>query len=510
MRQWIGVDIGTQGTKAMLFDDEMRALDSAFEASQLVNPAEGVVWQEPEAILQSVLHVIDKLMHAERAEPDNVKGIGIDSQMAGIMGIDRNGEAATVYDSWLDTRCMRYTEEIRQKAGKRSTELTGGPVSCTHGPKILWWKHKRPAEYARVAKFLLPHAYVVGKLCGHNAAKAYFDHTCLQYSGFGDNLNRCWSEELLEIFHVDGDCFPRIVSPFEVIGELTPSYARQCGLRPGVPLVAGAGDTAASIYGSGMFEPGTALDCAGTASVFCAVVDRYVPDTISETLTMMRSPEENRWYPLAYIAGGGLCLRWFRDELGGKGCDTFPELERLANRVPPGCDGLLFAPHFSGRALPYDPSMRGAYIGLSWTHTRGHLYRAVMESIAYEYAAYNKAMQKLLPDQPVQALYAVGGGSKSALFLQIKSDVLGLPVTTFSMEDAALLGSAVIAAHGVGELPDARGAILRAMTPQTQIKPDAQTHCTYAAHQAAYEETLKHLSELYHSDVYRTGRETSG
>jgi xylulokinase len=245
-------------------------------------------------------------------------------------------------------------------------------------------------------------------------------------------------------------------------------YARQCGLRPGVPLVAGAGDTAASIYGTGMFDPGTALDCAGTASVFCAVADHYAPDTERRTLTMMRSPEENRWYPLSYIAGGGLCLRWLRDELGGEDCATYAQLEAAAAQVRPGCNGLLFAPHFAGRALPYDPDMKGAFLGLGWKHTRAHLYRAVMESIAYEYAIYADALRALLPDQPPERMCAVGGGTRSALLLQIKSDVLGLPVVPFTLEDAALLGSAVIAAHGTGELGDAHAAIRRAMTERAR------------------------------------------
>jgi xylulokinase len=206
--EWIGVDIGTQGTKAMLFDEEMRRLDSAFEASRLVSPAGGVVWQEPEEIFQSVIRVIARLMQSEKAEPDHVRGIGIDSQMAGIMGIDEHGEAAPPYDSWLDNRCRYDTEAMRQKAERLVTQITGGPVSCTHGPKILWLKREHPEQYARVDKFVLPHAYVVGKLCGHGAKQAYFDHTCLQYSGFGDNENRRWSETLLSLFGVDGEKLP--------------------------------------------------------------------------------------------------------------------------------------------------------------------------------------------------------------------------------------------------------------------------------------------------------------
>ena len=197
---------------------------------------------------------------------------------------------------------------------------------------------------------MLPHSYVVCRLAGLDASAAYFDHTCLQYSGFGDNANCCWSNELLQAFSVPRSKMARIVSPFEVIGGMSEGMARRCGLKSGTPLVAGAGDTAATIFGTGMFEPGYLLDCAGTASVLCGVVDRYVPDTEHQTLSMMRSPEDGLWFPLAYISGGGMSLRWIRDQLGGSA--DYDALEKLAQDVPPGSEGLLFIPHWSGRVLP--------------------------------------------------------------------------------------------------------------------------------------------------------------
>ena len=500
MRQWIGVDIGTQGTKGILFDAVLHPLASAFRASHLIQPQAGTVWQEPSEILQSVVEVLSELMHAASADANAVGGIGIDSQMAGILGIGVDGESVTVYDSWLDTRCAPQIEQMRVRAGEAVTQITGGPVSCTHGPKILWLQQEQPSVFAQVEKFVLPHSYVVCRLAGLDASAAYFDHTCLQYSGFGDNANRCWSNELLHAFSVPRSKMARIVSPFEVIGGMSEGMARRCGLKSGTPLVAGAGDTAATIFGTGMFEPGYLLDCAGTASVLCGVVDRYVPDTEHQTLSMMRSPEDGLWFPLAYISGGGMSLRWIRDQLGGSA--DYDALEKLAQDVPPGSEGLLFIPHWSGRVLPSDPTMKGAYLGMDLKHTVAHLYRAAMEGVAYEYDVYLQALRNLFPTQTLHEMLSVGGGAKSRLMMQIKADVLGLPVRSFQLSDAALCGSAAIAAHGTGCMPDYRERILTARQERLLLAPRQSMRTCYHAASTAYRDALAALSAFYKGGSY--------
>ena len=500
MRQWIGVDIGTQGTKGILFDAVLHPLASAFRASHLIQPQAGTVWQEPSEILQSVVEVLSELMHAASADANAVGGIGIDSQMAGILGIGVDGESVTVYDSWLDTRCAPQIEQMRVRAEEAVTQITGGPVSCTHGPKILWLQQEQPSVFAQVEKFVLPHSYVVCRLAGLDASAAYFDHTCLQYSGFGDNANRCWSNELLQAFGVPRSKMARIVSPFEVIGGMSEGMARRCGLKSGTPLVAGAGDTAATIFGTGMFEPGYLLDCAGTASVLCGVVDRYVPDTEHQTLSMMRSPEDGLWFPLAYISGGGMSLRWIRDQLGGSA--DYEALEKLAQDVPPGSEGLLFIPHWSGRVLPSDPTMKGAYLGMDLKHTVAHLYRAAMEGVAYEYDVYLQALRNLFPTQTLHEMLSVGGGAKSRLMMQIKADVLGLPVRSFQLSDAALCGSAAIAAHGTGCMPDYRERILTARQERLLLEPQQSMRTCYHAASTAYRDALAALSAFYKGGSY--------
>lgn len=495
----IGIDIGTQGTKAALFNEDMEMIATAFEASKLISPKPGTVWQEPDDLYASCAATIRELLDKSGVAAKDVAAVGIDGQMAGIMGIDESGEASTYYDSWLDTRCGKYMEEMRSRAGKRIIELSGGPATYVHGPKILWWKNEHPEAYEKTARFVMPQAYVVGRMTGLSASEAYFDYTHLHFSCLADNAGKRWSDELLETFDIDKSKMPRIVSPFEVVGRVTKDFAAISGLVEGIPVVAGCGDTAASTFGSGMFDRGQILDCAGTASVLCSVVDSFVPDVENETLTMMRSPVDGLFLPLAYISGGGMCVRWFRDTLSGKPAASYDVLEKEAGPVEPGSEGLYFIPHFSGRVLPSNTDLKGSWLGLDFKHTRGHMYRAVMESIAYEYKFYLSVLRSLYPDDDFRSMVTIGGGAKSALFSQIKADVLGVDVMVFETGETALLGSAVIAACGVGMLSDYKQPIRRVMKKRAEYLSDAEKHRAYSFYADAYLKAIDQVTPFYNS-----------
>ncbi|MDO4547039.1 MAG: FGGY family carbohydrate kinase [Clostridia bacterium] len=474
MNYLIGLDIGTQGTKGAIYDASMREIATSFAPSRLVSPEPGVVWQEPDEMLAGAVEVIKAL--ASTVDPSDIAAIGLDGQMAGIMGIDARGEASTVYDSWLDMRCGECATSMLKIAGNRATELSGGQLTYVHAPKMLWWKNTYPEAYAKTARFVLPHAYIVGRMCNLDCEGAYYDYTHLHFSCLADNEKKAWSRELCDIFGLDMAKLPRIASPFEVVGKVSPSFAAESGLVSGTPVVAGAGDTAASTFGAGLFSPGVILDIAGTASVLAGGVDYFAPDVKNHTLTMMRSPVDGLYAPLSYIAGGGLCVRWLRDVLAS----DYGKLEAEASDIPPGSEGLMFVPHFSGRVLPNNPKLKGAFLGLDFKHTRAHMYRAVLESVAYEYAYYLDILKSLYPSQSFSVIKAMGGGSKSKLFNRIKSEVLGIPYAPFESGDTALTGSAVIAGCGVGLIDDYAGVINSTISYRERIEPRGEISKIYA------------------------------
>jgi xylulokinase len=493
----IGVDIGTQGTKAAVYSVDGELLTAAFRPSRLISPSSGIVEQDPEEMYASLLGAVREAVEKAGIAPGDVAAIGLDGQMAGILGIDRDFNAVTPYDSWLDTRCSKYIEHIKRTAEDRVIELTGCPVVTAHGPKMLWWKHEHPEAWRRIDKFVVPSAYLTGRLCSLKAADAYIDYTQIHFSGFADVENKNWSNELLGLFDMDGAKLPRIVEPWAIAGRLTKEAAGCMGLAAGIPVVAGFGDQSATSLGAGVTHAGVVFDVAGTASVFSCCVDRYRPDVASKTMLFARSVIDGLWTPLGYISGGGLCLKWFRDSVEG-GTLTYDQLNEEATAVAPGSAGLLFVPHFSGRTCPNDPVLKGTWVGLDWIHERRHLYRSILESIAYEYGHYLKLMRGLLGDLPVSHVIAIGGGAKSALFNSIKADVLGIPYVPLGDGDTATWGSAVIAGYGAGVYRDIPSAVTCGIAARSgRVQPDMENHRLYSSRVAAYENLFGLLHQLY-------------
>ncbi|WP_066647256.1 xylulokinase [Christensenella timonensis] len=493
----IGIDIGTQGTKSMIFDTDMNVVASAFEQSCLISPKPGTVWQQPEEIYLSCVRTIKQMMDETQIAPASVLSIAIDGQMAGIIGIDREGNAVTPYDSWLDTRCGKYLDILRETSEKELIRTSGGQVTYGHAPKIIWWKNEHSDIYNKICKFVVPQAYVVGKMTGLSAEEQFMDYTCIVFSGFGDTVKKAWSENLLREFNIDKNKLPRMVSPFDIVGTTKKEFGDLCGLREGIPVAAGAGDTAASTFGAGHFEENTLLDCAGTASNLCAAVREYVPDLEYKTLIMLRSPIDGLYIPLSYINGGGLCIKWFQSEFTGEPHATYEMLEKEAEMVEAGSEGIFFIPHFAGRVLPNDPDIKGSFSGLDWKHKRAHLYRAIMEGIAYEYWYYFSVLKTLYPNVKPNVMRSIGGGSKSRLFCSIKADVLGMDVIPLMLGDAALVGSAVIGAVGAGIIPDYREAISKTIDCGNVIRFCGQNYDRYQKYAQAYQKKVLAMHALY-------------
>lgn len=496
----IGADIGTQGTKTALLDERGKIVASSFHPSVLYKRAGGHVEQDPEEMFASVVLGIQAVMQQSGVSANRIAAISLDGQMAGIIGIDEDWGPVTPYDSWLDTRCEAYMPMVRSWGEEDIVRITGCPVTYSHGPKILWWRHERPDVYKRIRKFVVPSAYIAGKLAGLRAEQAYIDHTHLHFTGFAHTSEGEWSGELLKAFSIEAEQMPRIVSPWETIGCLTETYARETGLMTGTPIVAGCGDTAAATLGAGIVRPGQLFDVAGTASVLSCCVDAYTPDTAGKTLIYARSVLPGLWTPLAYINGGGQCLSWFRDHWGHPeegGRLGYADLNSSAEAVAAGCGGLLFVPHFGGRVCPNNPDLRGAWLGMEWAHERGALYRSILESIAYEYHSYLRTLTGLAGEVAYTGVRVVGGGAKSALFNRIKADVLGIPYETLKVKDTALIANAVIAGYAVGLYPDMAAAAERMAIPDTAFSPDYSAHLLYAKHAARYRTAIECLTELY-------------
>ncbi len=507
----LGVDIGTQGIKAALFDLSGRLLASAFRPSRLAQPSPGVVEEDPEFQFQSVCDVITEVVR--QADDVDVLAMGVSGQMAGVIGVGRDGRHITPYDSWLDTRCAPYITQMLEQAGDEVVRKTGGAPSFNHGPKILWWKSERPEIYERIASFVQPGAYAAMRLCSLSSERAFIDRSYLHFSGFADNLGACWDASLCECFGVSMDKLPRIVESHEIVGTVSEASASLCGLRAGTPVIAGCGDTAASFLAAGATRAGICVDVAGTASVFAATTDLFCSDTDHRTLGWSCSAVPGLWHPYAYINGGGMNLEWFAREFGEdlnidgdlscsttkpprRSTETLEYLNQLASRLTPSSDDPIFVPHFGGRVCPSQSALRGVWAGLTWTHTRAHLYRSMLEAVALEYSLYRDRLKALNPELVVHEIRITGGGEKSRLWNQIKSDVLGMKAMRVDRSEGGPLGVAMLAGFGTKLFDSLDTVAQRWIVPVDAAESDASLADHYAARRAKYQKLIELAGQL--------------
>jgi xylulokinase len=493
MPVFVGCDLGTMGTKAAVVDEDGEILGDHFEEVPLRSPAPGHVEQDL-AEIEASAHRAVRAALGRSGRAADAAGIAFSGQMSGIGSIDDRFEPAAQFDSWLDTRCEPQIVQM-QEAIELVTRLSGCPPTYSHGPKILWWRDERPADFERIARFVVPGAYVAGRLCGLGVGEAFIDRTYIHFSNLSDTAASRWSPELLDAFGVDDSKLPRIVGPLDIVGEVTGEASEATGLPPGTPVAAGAGDQAAASLGAAVVDAGQAFDSAGTASVFAMCVAEFSPDVELKTLLASHSVVDGVFIALAFINGGGLGLRWFRDELAPELVgerDAYATLDRWAQEVEPGAGGLLWYPHVQGGVLPPNPHARGAWVGLTSAHSRGHLFRAILEGIAFEYAHW-----AALAPVELEEARALGGGAGSALWNHIKADVLGIDWVPMRRQECGVLGDALIAAAATGHSDDLRATARRWQETAEPVRPDSQRHREYARLAEAYRRLGEQLRPVF-------------
>lgn len=499
----IGVDLGTSSTKSALYQTDGKLIAEASMEVPIYYPKPGIVEQENEDFYQTAAATVRECVKSSGVNPKQIIGIAFDSQMAGIGAVDEDFNPAIRFDSWLDMRCQPYIEAIEKEYGDRITELTGCPPTCDHGSKMLWWQHEQPESYRRIVKFVTPAGYVAGKMCNLRGEQAFIDHTFLHFTGVANTEKGIWSEEICSKLGYDKKKLPRILSPWDIVGEVTDRNAKDFGLASGTVVAAGCGDTAANALGGGIVKPGQLFDVAGTASVLASCTDRFVADVENKALITMRSVIPGLWHPLAYIAGGGVALRWFRDQffnaLYGKtqpnSEDFYNKMTDLAKDIPAGSEGLFFSPHLGGRICPAAPEMRGSWLGFSWGHTQAHFARSLLEGVAYEYAYYLQILNNLTPELDLIETRVIGGGARSAVWNQIKADVLGVPTQRLQGSEFGSWGSAMIAGKAAGVFENlAEVAYSSALPKGDPFKPDADMYALYQPLVERYNRWQKRLA----------------
>lgn len=496
----IGIDLGTQSTKTVIFDTQGQAVGEANQEVALHYPKPGWVEQDPDEFYASVIHTVRQALDRAGVQPGQVKALALDSQVGSLVRVGADGRHLGPLESYMDVRATPQRTRMVEAYGDRFFDSNG--IHPYVGPKLMWWKEEQPAEYARTVKALGLQGYIGGRLCGLNGEQAVTDPTHTGLYGLADLRSFTWSQEMAGLMGLELDKLPRIVPPTEIIGGLTREAASQCGLLSGTPVVAGVGDCVAGWLGVGAVEPGIAVDTSGSTHHLAVCTEGYVPDMQHKALIHYPAALPGLWYPMGYTSGTGRSHSWFVDELvlagaGGERAQVYAALEAETQAVPIGSEGLIFSPHFGGRWCPFQPNQRGHWLGLTWKHTRAHLYRAILESIAYEFRAYLKIVNEMHPALPIQQVIVIGGGAKSQLWNQIKADVTGIVHTTCSRSDFPPLGSALLAGHAVGLFPNLRQSARQFAQTATKVQPRPANQATYQPYADFYNQHFYEINAIY-------------
>jgi len=501
MKYAIGVDIGTSGTKSVLFDQKGTVISSATVEYPLYQPQNGYAEQKPEDWYNAAVSTIKTIVSESGVDSADIVGIGLSGQMHGLVMLDENNNVIRPSIIWCDQRTAKECKEITEKVGaERLVEITANPaLTGFTASKILWVRNNEPENYAKCRHILLPKDYVRFMLTGVYATEVS-DASGMQLL---DVPNRCWSDEVLEKLDIDKALLAKVYESPEVTGTITEKAAQLTGLKAGTIVVGGAGDNAAAAVGTGVVADGKAFTTIGTSGVVFAHTSDISIDAKGRVHTFCCAIP-GCWHVMGVTQGAGLSLKWFRDNFCMEEKETarlmevneYYLMDKEAETVRIGADRLLYLPYLMGERTPHlDPNARGMFFGLSAMHTKKHLLRAVMEGVAYSL----RDCQEIFRDMGIDIadMMACGGGGTSPLWRQMLADLYNCPVKTVSSKEGPALGVAILAFVGAGvykTVPEACAEIIKTDKVQNPINENVPE---YEKFYRLYTEVYPAVKEQY-------------
>jgi xylulokinase len=454
----LGIDVGTGGTRALIIDAGGRVVASATQDHQaFASPQIGWAEQDPGDWWRACGIAVRKALALSRLRADQIACVGLSGQMHGAVLLDEQDRAVRPALIWCDVRTEKQSRDLTAQIGAdRLIQLACNPALANFTiTKCMWVRENEPENWRKVRSLMLPKDYVRLQLTGERAT----DMADASGTLLLDVAHRRWSTEILELVQIDESLLPSLYESPEVCGQVSATGAAATGLHCGTPVVAGAGDQAAGAIGMGVVSPGTVSATIGTSGVVLAATDRPALDPKGRLHTFCHAVP-GRWIVMGVTQAAGLSLSWFRDQLTcrSNGCsESYEALTAEAANAPPGCGGLLWAPYLMGERTPHiDPTARAMLVGLTASHTRAHVIRAILEGVAFSLRDTFTIFQEIAV--PVAAIRLGGGGARSALWRQIQADVYRQQVETVEAEEGAAYGAAILAGVGIKAWPSVDSA----------------------------------------------------
>jgi xylulokinase len=487
----VGIDVSTTATKAVLVDEAgaVRGVGISEYGFSVPRP----LWseQDPRGWWDGAQRAVPEALHAAGVGGDAVAAVGLTGQMHGLVLLDAAGEVLRPAILWNDQRTAAECDAIRRAIGtERLIRITGNDaLTGFTAPKLVWVRDREPDVWRRVAHVLLPKDYVRLRLTGDYAMDKADGSGTLLF----DLAARDWSDEVLLALDVDRGWMPPTFEGPTVTGTVSPAAAAPTGLRAGTPVVAGGGDQSANAVGVGVVAPGAMALSLGTSGVVFAATDRPLFEPHGRVHAFCHAVPR-RWHMMSVMLSAAGSLRWFRDALAPG--IAYGQLDVEAAEAPPGAGGLLFLPYLSGERSPHpDPLARGAFVGLTLSHDRRHMTRAVMEGVAYGLRDGLDLILEAGTPAPAQ-IRASGGGLASPLWRQILADVLRSDIYVPSTTEGAAYGAAVLASVGAGWFPTVEEACAELVGARAIASPGPDT-ARYADGHAIYRELYPALADTF-------------
>ena len=454
----LGIDVGTGGTRALIMGSNGRVFAATAEHEPFASPKTGWAEQHPEDWWRAAGIAIHKALAKGQLRSEQISSVGFSGQMHGAVMLDDCGDVVRPALIWCDVRTEKQCRELTERVGaEQLIRLTCNPALANFTvTKLLWTRENEQKNWKRIRSVLLPKDYVRFRLTGEKAT----DVTDASGTLMLNVTRRQWSGEVLQATEIDQSLLPALYESADVCGRVSAIGAEATGLSVGTPVVAGAGDQAAGAVGMGVVAPGAVSATIGTSGVVFAATNCPALDPKGRLHTFCHAVP-GRWHVMGVTQAAGLSLRWFRDQFARTpaidGRDLYGQLTAEAATVPPGADGLLWAPYLMGERTPHlDPAARGVLAGLRASHTRAHVIRAILEGVALSLKDTFTIFAEM--NVPVKNIRLGGGGARSPLWRQIQADVYGQEVEIVEAEEGAAFGAAILAGVGAKVWPSVDAA----------------------------------------------------
>lgn len=493
MSYFLGIDIGTSSTKTLLMRADGAIIGTAQEGYDFSQPAPGFAEQNAEVLWLAVQHTIKELVSRYPAEASEIKGISYSGQMHGLVMLDKDMNVIRDIIIWADIRSGREIDEIYDVIPREEyNSVTLNPL-CTGylAASLAWVKKHEPENYEKTVTVLFPKDYIRFKMCGNIAVES----SDASGSVIFDTTKRDWAWDFIDRLGFRRDIFPECHESYHLAGKVTAACAKLTGLKPGIKIACGGGDTIMQQVGNGMVsDNGVWVSNIGTSCQLSCAADRPVYDKLFRTNTFCHV-NERLWMMMGANVTGGLCLKWLKNQMVYQ--DSFDAMNAIADTVPAGSDGLIFLPYLSGGRCPHnDPNAKGMFFGLTLGHTQAHLIRSTMEGIIFSLMDCYQIFRKC--GMEPSRMIASGGGARGNLFLQIQADMYDREIYTNLGKEQSCIGAAIAAAVCTGEYASYQQACEKIVKYSDKVTvPDPENHKVYMELFAKYTELYSHNKDLF-------------